>query len=131
MITEEEEGGTKSRATPVAVLGHSLGEYAGAVTAGALSLETASRMVYVRALILEKKAKAGECMGLMLAVRAPFEVLEAKISSLNLQQNVAVAANNGDNNCVLSGPVTDVRAVAAALGGVYRELSTGMCVACL
>ncbi|GAB3887047.1 hypothetical protein GCM10029964_052360 [Kibdelosporangium lantanae] len=90
--------------TPVAVMGHSLGELTAAYVSGALSLTDAAELVVVRAQAMQR-APAG---GMMLSVRAAeAEVREA------LDDRVAIAAVNGPRSTVVSGDADAVRALGA------------------
>lgn len=82
---------------PDIVMGHSLGEYAALVNAGAMSLEVALRLVAARGDYAEKYAGPGE----MAAVFAnePTVVQAIKASGLA----VDLAAINGANHCVVAG----------------------------
>ncbi len=87
---------------PTAVLGHSLGEYAAAVVAGVLSLEDAAKLVAERAQQTERLPG-----GAMLALPISADQTEAWCSD-----QVALAAVNGANLCVFSGPYDAVDALA-------------------
>ncbi|MEU2451371.1 beta-ketoacyl synthase N-terminal-like domain-containing protein [Streptomyces sp. NPDC012765] len=95
--------------TPAAVLGHSLGEYAAAVTAGALDLAEAARLV-VRRGALTAELPGG---GAMIAVATGPEELAALLAD---EPGTVVAALNGPADTVLSGP-------RAALERIGRELA--------
>jgi acyl transferase domain-containing protein/NAD(P)-dependent dehydrogenase (short-subunit alcohol dehydrogenase family)/acyl carrier protein len=94
--------------TPDALCGHSLGEYAAAVIAGVMSLEDCLRLVCARARIMQ--AYTGG-LGSMLAVRLTADVANNAITSLNLSDDVAVAAVNGPRSIVLSGRDSALAAV--------------------
>ncbi|MFE7741765.1 acyltransferase domain-containing protein [Nocardia sp. NPDC057455] len=93
---------------PDGVIGHSLGEYAAAVVAGALSLPDAARLVAVRS-----SALADAAPGAMLAVPLAEEDVRAALARYPA---IALAAVNGPDACVVSGPATAVEEFAAALG---------------
>jgi acyl transferase domain-containing protein/SAM-dependent methyltransferase len=92
---------------PVAVMGHSFGEYAAAVVAGAISLEDGARMVEARG----RLAQALPRDGLMMVIEAS----EAAIVEAIAQQSgrVAIAAVNGAANAVVSGERAAVEALSA------------------
>ncbi|MGO4617864.1 beta-ketoacyl synthase N-terminal-like domain-containing protein [Nocardia sp. 2YAB30] len=96
------------RIEPDAVIGHSLGEYAAAVVAGALSLRDAARLVAVRSVALADTAP-----GAMLAVELGEEDVRA---ALTRYPEIALAAVNGPDACVVSGPVDAIETLSAALG---------------
>ncbi|UGT67583.1 condensation domain-containing protein [Nocardia gipuzkoensis] len=93
---------------PDGVIGHSLGEYAAAVVAGVLGLPDAARLVAVRSAALADAAP-----GAMLAVSLAEEDARAALARY---PEIALAAVNGPDACVVSGPATAVEAFAAALG---------------
>jgi acyl transferase domain-containing protein/SAM-dependent methyltransferase len=95
--------------TPAAVLGHSLGEYAAAVVAGVLSLEDGLTLVAERARLVEQHCAEGR----MVAVRASADVVRAVLDGTG--RAVSVAALNGPESVVVSGPVDDVERVAQSL----------------
>lgn len=99
---------------PDAVMGHSLGEYAAAVTAGVMSLADGVRLVAARGRLIESLPEEG----MMAAVFAPLEQVEAALRSLSDQ--VSVAAINGPESIVISGTTAAVEAVLA------RLLATGV-----
>ncbi|GAA0952507.1 SDR family NAD(P)-dependent oxidoreductase [Actinocorallia libanotica] len=90
---------------PAAVAGHSQGEIAAALTAGALTLPDAAAVVALRSRAL--LALAGT--GAMLAVSAPHSRVRELLAGLG--EEVAVAAVNGPASTVVSGPVAAVEAV--------------------
>ncbi|WP_051022601.1 type I polyketide synthase [Nocardia pneumoniae] len=92
---------------PDGVIGHSLGEYAAAVVAGVLSLPDAARLVAVRS-----SALADAAPGAMLAVALGEEDARAAVGRY---PEIALAAVNGPDACVVSGPVDAIEALSAAL----------------
>ncbi|MFC8042056.1 type I polyketide synthase [Nocardia sp. NPDC057353] len=95
---------------PAAVIGHSQGEIAAAVVAGALTLADGARVVAVRSAAL--RALGGT--GAMLSVALPVE-------RLRLDERVSVAAVNGPAAVVLSGPAD---ALAETVAGFDAEVRT-------
>lgn len=89
--------------TPDAVVGHSQGEIAAAVAAGAISITDAARLVVGRSRVLRAIAGAGG----MLAVSMGADALAAHVNG-----TVAIAACNGPSSTVLSGPPEALAAVA-------------------
>ncbi|MBF6169458.1 SDR family NAD(P)-dependent oxidoreductase [Streptomyces gardneri] len=85
-------------AQPVAMIGHSLGEYVAACLAGVFSLEDALRVVAARGRLID-----GLAPGVMLSVCIP----ESALTEL-VRDAIAVAAVNGPENTVLSGPPADI-----------------------
>ncbi|HZU56478.1 MAG TPA: acyltransferase domain-containing protein [Actinocrinis sp.] len=84
---------------PVAVIGHSIGEFAAAVIAGALNLEDAALLVAVRGAYMQYLPSGGG----MLAVRAAPEELEEFVAG---EPRVGFGAFNGPKATVLSGDLT-------------------------
>ena len=93
---------------PVAVMGHSFGEYAAAVVAGAMSLEDGARMVEARG----RLAQALPRDGLMMVIEASEPAIAAAIT--RQAGRVAIAAVNGASNVVVSGERAAVEALAAS-----------------
>lgn len=92
---------------PAAVIGHSLGEYAAACAAGAMSLEDGLKLVAARG-----KLCAALPAGAMAAIYAPLAEVEAEI--VPRAAGISVAAVNGLESIVVSGAKSDVEAVVAA-----------------
>jgi len=79
---------------PVAMIGHSVGEYVAACLSGVFTLEDALSLVSHRAKLIQ-----GEPTGSMLAVRLGEEDVVSK-----LDDSLSIAAINGPRSCVVSGP---------------------------
>ena len=92
---------------PVAMIGHSVGEYVAACLAGVFSLEDALMLVARRGALVQ--AQPG---GAMLAGRLP----EQDVTPL-LNGQMAIAAINAPSLCVVAGPYD-------AVGVLERELAT-------
>jgi acyl transferase domain-containing protein/acyl-CoA synthetase (AMP-forming)/AMP-acid ligase II/SAM-dependent methyltransferase len=90
-------------------LGHSLGEYAALVTCGAMSVESALRLVAVRADLCEN----GVGPGAMAAVFADEETVSRVI--LQSGSTVDLAAINGQHHCVVAGSIEAVSQFCAYL----------------
>ena len=90
---------------PCAVIGHSVGEFAGACLAGIFELEDAARLVAARGRLMQALPP-----GKMLAVRAPL----AEVAPL-IKSPVCIAAVNAPSVTVVSGPSADIDALAAEL----------------
>ncbi len=102
---------------PAALVGYSLGEYVAACVAGVFSLDDALALVARRALLID-----GLEAGAMLAVPLPEAEARAVLGS-----QLSLAAVNGPNLSVVSGPVPAVAAVEqqlAARGVAVRRLPT-------
>ncbi|MGE6757534.1 type I polyketide synthase [Corallococcus interemptor] len=90
---------------PEALLGHSLGEYVAACLAGVFTLEEALGLVVARGRLMEAMPPGG-----MVSVLAPVEQVSELVGAA-----VSVAAINGSETCVLSGPVQELEAAEQAL----------------
>ncbi|MQS14903.1 acyltransferase domain-containing protein [Streptomyces kaniharaensis] len=95
---------------PAAVLGHSVGEIAAAVIAGALELPDAARLVAARGALLREQPAGGG----MLAVGAGRERVAELLAA---EPQVALGAVNGPGDTVLSGPVEVLERIEAVLAG--------------
>ncbi len=96
---------------PAAVVGHSVGEIAAAVTAGILDTAAAARLAYHRGRLMQEAPSDGR----MVAVRAGREKLEQRLRTAGLEDRVSVAAANSPRSAVLSGPEKDVEALVSDL----------------
>ncbi|MBN9125761.1 MAG: polyketide synthase [Nitrosospira sp. 56-18] len=92
--------------SPAAMIGHSVGEYVAACLAGVFSLEDALHLVAMRGRLLQQMEA-----GAMLAVMLP----EAEIAPY-LNVHCDLAAVNGPELCVLSGPVESIGTAESELG---------------
>ncbi|MGQ3127888.1 SDR family NAD(P)-dependent oxidoreductase [Variovorax sp.] len=90
---------------PAAMMGHSLGEYVAACLAGVFRLEDALRVAALRGRLLQSmQPGAMTAVPLSQAELAPF-----------LQDGCDLAAANGEQLCVLSGPIEAVEAAEQRL----------------
>ncbi|MFG2050612.1 SDR family NAD(P)-dependent oxidoreductase [Micromonospora sp. NPDC048935] len=96
--------------TPAAVVGHSQGEIAAAVVAGALSLADGARVVGLRSQVIAAKLASS---GAMASVNLPAADVRAR-----LDDRVAIAAVNAPDSVVVSG---DPVAVDDLLAGWERD----------
>lgn len=101
---------------PVAVMGHSVGEYAAACIAGMLSLEDAMRLIIARGRLMGALPAGGA----MAAVFAPEDIVRAAVAET--AGRVAIAAVNGATNIVISGAAEDLEDVAVRLDAKGIEL---------
>nr|WP_268891429.1 type I polyketide synthase [Actinokineospora pegani] len=95
--------------TPSAVVGHSQGEIAAAVVAGALSLEDGARVVALRSKVIAESL-AGR--GGMVSIALPADEVRERIAPW---PGVGIAAVNGAGSVVVSGDDASLDAVIAAL----------------
>jgi myxalamid-type polyketide synthase MxaE and MxaD len=94
---------------PDVVIGHSLGEAAAAVAAGALSLEDGVRVVFERSRLMKTVAGKGMTAVVGLPLDRAAEAIRGR------EDRLSVAGSNGPASSVLSGD-------PEALGGVLRAL---------
>ncbi|MBL8290097.1 MAG: aminotransferase class III-fold pyridoxal phosphate-dependent enzyme, partial [Rubrivivax sp.] len=102
---------------PVAMVGHSVGEFVAAVLGGVMSLADGIRLVARRGALLQALPA-----GAMLGVRQAAAELEAA-----LVPQVQLAADNGPQACVLAGPAAAIDALVVTLdarGVIARKLQT-------
>ncbi|MEE3716405.1 amino acid adenylation domain-containing protein [Tumidithrix elongata RA019] len=107
---------------PAALIGHSIGEFVAACLAGVFSLEDGLKLVATRAGMMGALPS-----GSMLSVRLPAEVVEKRIQENKLNAEMAIAAINGPNLCVVSGStdlVTSLQQQLEAEEIVCRSLHT-------
>ncbi|WP_166484056.1 type I polyketide synthase [Streptomyces rhizosphaericus] len=96
---------------PAAVVGHSQGEIAAAVVAGALSLEDGAKVVALRSRALRRLAGGGA----MASLGVGQEQAEELLTGLGDRATaVVVAVVNGPESTVVSGPPEQVATVVAA-----------------
>lgn len=91
--------------TPDAMMGHSIGEFAAACLAGVFSLEDAVKLVANRGRMMQELPG-----GSMLSVRAAEEEVVKKLPA-----GCSIAANNGPQLCVASGPYEAIAKLQAEL----------------
>ncbi len=90
---------------PDAMMGHSIGEFAAACLAGVFTLEDAVKLVAARGRMMQDLPG-----GSMLSVRAAEEEVARR-----LPPGCSIAANNGPQLCVASGPREPIAALQAGL----------------
>ena len=110
--------------TPAMVAGHSLGEFSALVVAGALSFEDGLRLVYARAMAMQKACEVAP--GTMAAiVGLDDETVEKICQQVSTTGNVVVAANyNCPGQLVISGNIDAVNQACELLkeAGAKRAL---------
>lgn len=109
---------------PAMTAGHSLGEFSALVAAGALSFEDGLRLVYARAMAMQKACEmASSTMAAIIAL--PDETIEQICEEVSTEGNVVVPANyNCPGQVVISGNIEAVKTACAKLkeAGAKRAL---------
>ena len=109
---------------PAMVAGHSLGEFSALVAAGALSFEDGLRLVYARAMAMQKACESTP--GTMAAIIGlPDEKIEEVCAEISKEGNVVVAANyNCPGQLVISGNIEAINEACEQLkaAGAKRAL---------
>ena len=119
---------------PDMVAGHSLGEFSALTTAGALSFEDGLRLVYARAIAMQKACEATPST-MAAVINLPDEVIEQICEKISKEGCVVVPANyNSPGQVVISGNVEAVkeactklkeagakRALPLAVGGAFHS----------
>ena len=119
---------------PDMVAGHSLGEFSALVAAGALTFEDGLRLVYARAMAMQKACEAAPST-MAAIIGMPDETIEQVCSEISKEGNVVVPANyNSPGQVVISGNVEAVkeaciklkeagakRALPLAVGGAFHS----------
>jgi acyl transferase domain-containing protein/acyl-CoA synthetase (AMP-forming)/AMP-acid ligase II/acyl carrier protein len=96
---------------PWIILGHSIGEYAGACAAGVFSVEDGLRLVARRAALTQALCRNGAMLSVFAGQDRVAEVVARHANA------VSIAAVNGPRNVVISGESGAVAEIAAALEG--------------
>jgi [acyl-carrier-protein] S-malonyltransferase len=109
---------------PDMVAGHSLGEFSALVAAGALSFEDGLRLVYARAMAMQKACEMAP--GTMAAIIAlPDEKVEEICAEISTEGNIVIPANyNCPGQLVISGNVDAINLACGKLkeAGAKRAL---------
>ena len=109
---------------PDVVAGHSLGEFSALVAAGALTFEDGLKLVYARAMAMQKACEAApSTMAAIIAL--PDETIEKVCAEISKEGNVVVPANyNSPGQVVISGNVEAIKEACAKLkeAGAKRAL---------
>lgn len=110
--------------TPDMVAGHSLGEFSALVAAGALNFEDGLKLVYARAMAMQKACEAAPST-MAAIVGLNDATIENVCAEINTENNVVVPANyNCPGQLVISGNVEAVKAACEKLkaAGAKRAL---------
>ena len=109
---------------PDMVAGHSLGEFSALTAAGALSFEDGLRLVYARAMAMQKACEAAPST-MAAIIGMPDETIEKVCAEVSKEGCVVVPANyNSPGQVVISGNVEAVKEACAKLkeAGAKRAL---------
>lgn len=109
---------------PDMVAGHSLGEFSALTAAGALTFEDGLKLVYARAMAMQKACEAAPST-MAAIIGLPDEVIEQACAEISKEGNVVVPANyNSPGQVVISGNVEAVKETCAKLkeAGAKRAL---------
>lgn len=96
--------------TPDAVVGHSIGELAAAHLAGVFDLDTTLRLAVTRGRLMQTTSDQGG----MLAIALPHGTLAAQLNS-----SLSIAAINGPNTTIVSGPPADLADLTEQLAATH------------
>ncbi len=110
--------------TPDMVAGHSLGEFSALTAAGALSFEDGLRLVYARAMAMQKACEAAPST-MAAIIGLPDETIEKVCAEISKEGNLVVPANyNSPGQVVISGNVDAIKEACAKLkeAGAKRAL---------
>ena len=119
---------------PDMVAGHSLGEFSALTAAGSLTFEDGLRLVYARAMAMQKACEAAPST-MAAIIGLPDEAIEKICAEVSKEGNVVVPANyNSPGQVVISGNVEAVkeactklkeagakRALPLAVGGAFHS----------
>ncbi len=109
---------------PYMVAGHSLGEFSALVAAGALTFKDGLRLVFARAMAMQKACEATPST-MAAIIGMPDETIEQVCAEISREDNLVVPANyNSPGQVVISGSVEAVKEACAKLkeAGAKRAL---------
>ena len=109
---------------PDMVAGHSLGEFSALTAAGALRFEDGLRLVYARAMAMQKACEATPST-MAAIINLPDETIEQICAEISQEGGVVVPANfNSPGQVVISGDVEAIREACARMkaAGAKRAL---------
>ena len=109
---------------PAMTAGHSLGDFSALVAAGALSFEDGLRLVYARAMAMQKACEAAPST-MAAIIGLPDEKVEEICASISKEGNIVIPANyNNPGQLVISGNIDAVNEACEKLkeAGAKRAL---------
>ncbi|KAF8810981.1 polyketide beta-ketoacyl-synthase [Phlegmacium glaucopus] len=92
---------------PVAIVGHSLGEFAGLVVAGVLNLRDALIFIATRERLMLEKCEV-ESSGMVAVSLEPVK-LQTLLDSQQAFSHLSIACYNSPSDCVVSGPLPQLK----------------------
>ncbi|KAI0051416.1 polyketide synthase [Auriscalpium vulgare] len=104
--------------SPEVVVGHSLGEYAAQVIAGVLTLKGALTIIANRVRFMVQKCAVATTG--MIAVNLGSDALQAILQTSPAFSEAAIACYNSISDCVVSGPIEQLKALKAHLDAEVR-----------
>ncbi|KAF5317486.1 hypothetical protein D9619_013156 [Psilocybe cf. subviscida] len=99
---------------PVAVVGHSLGEYGALVAAEVLSLRDALFIIATRAKLMEERLSPAATG--MVAISASAEGVQRMLDSKTGFIDLSISCFNSPTNCVVSGPIEQLSELQRCVG---------------
>ena len=113
---------------PDMVAGHSLGEFSALTAAGALSFEDGLRLVYARAMAMQKACEAAPST-MAAIIGLPDDTIEMICAEINKEGNVIVPADyNSPGQVVISGNIEAVKEACAKLKEVGAKRALPLAV---
>ncbi|PFH47919.1 hypothetical protein AMATHDRAFT_6301 [Amanita thiersii Skay4041] len=103
---------------PKAVVGHSLGEYAALAIAEVLSLHSALMLVAHRARMMVQMCSLGSTG--MLSVNLSSEDVRMAMTSSGQFSELSIACHNSPQDCVVAGPIKQIKALKRYLDSKMR-----------
>ena len=113
---------------PDMVAGHSLGEFSALTAAGALSFEDGLRLVFARAMAMQKACEAAPST-MAAIIGLSDDVIEKVCAEISKEDNVVVPANyNSPGQVVISGNVEAIKEACAKLKEVGAKRALPLAV---
>ena len=113
---------------PDMVAGHSLGEFSALTAAGALSFEDGLKLVYARAMAMQKACEAAPST-MAAIIGLPDDVIEKVCAEISKEGNVVIPANyNSPGQVVISGNVEAIKEACAKLKGAGAKRALPLAV---
>ncbi|MEM9220568.1 MAG: SDR family NAD(P)-dependent oxidoreductase, partial [Cyanobacteria bacterium P01_F01_bin.150] len=94
---------------PMAVMGHSVGEYVAACVAGVFSLEDGLKLIAARGQLMQQLPTGGAMVSVMASAQQVRDLIADRVETDEV--NVTIAAINGPESTVISGAVAVVQSI--------------------